>query len=355
MRNLYYIISLLLLPAIASSCISSAKITSVVEKNNEGNFLLKWEVNPYQEGKIDIYSSLSDSSIQNFMPVTTSKIEDQVLLLNPMGSGLREFFILKAGNAYSGIVSNRIIEMNSIKNFRDLGGYFIADNKQMKWGIIYRSGNLTDATLYDQERIRRLGIKTVIDFRSEKSMKSHPLLLHPSIRKVLLPITPMDAAKLDEQMKDEDFNRSDAIKYVQESYVGIVENYKKEFSELFVVLTNEGNYPVLLSGSLGKDRVGLASYFILYALGVPEYIIEDDYLLSNATIDILKVVYEGKNMPEYTQEAVTAMLSVNKAYINYAMDHIKNKYGSIDNYLEKELNVTRGKKALLRKYLLYPY
>lgn len=334
---------------------SSAKITSVVEKNNEGNFLLKWEVNPYQEGKIDIYSSLSDSSIESFTAVKSTKIEEQVALLNPMGSGLREFFILRAGSAYSGIVSNRMISMNSIKNFRDLGGYFTSDNSQMKWGMIYRSGNLTDATLYDQERIRRLGIKTVIDFRSEKSMKTHPLFLHPFIRKISLPITPMDAAKLDEAMKNENFNRSDAIKYVQESYVGIVENYKKEFAELFNVLTNEANYPLLLSGSLGKDRVGLVSYFILYTLGIPENIIEDDYLLSNSTIDISKVVDEGKDMPEYMQEAVTALLSVNKAYINYAMEHIKQKYGSIDKYLEKELKVTSGKRALLKKYLLYKY
>ena len=327
----------------------------MVEKNDEGNFLLKWEVNPYQEGKIDIYSSLSDSTLENFTPVKSTKIEEQVALLNPMGSGLREFFILRAGSAYSGVVSNRIITMNSIKNFRDLGGYFTSDNAQMKWGMIYRSGNLTDATLYDQERIRRLGIKTVIDFRSEKSMKAHPLFLHPSIRKVSLPIIPMDAAKLDERMKDENFNRSDAIKYVQEAYVGIVENYKKEFTELFNILANESNYPILLSGSLGKDRVGLASYFILYTLGVPEYIIEDDYLISNTTIHISNVIKDGRDMPEYMQEAITAMLSVNKAYINYATEYIKNTYGSMDKYLEKELNVTSGKRALLRKYLLYKY
>jgi|GEM_PF-6159306 len=55
------------------------------------------------------------------------------------------------------------------------------------------------------------------------------------------------------------------------------------------------------------------------------------------------------------QEAITAMLSVNRAYINYVIDHIKQQYGSVDNYLEKELNVGSGKKILLKKYLLYPY
>ncbi|HHU41569.1 MAG TPA: tyrosine-protein phosphatase, partial [Fermentimonas caenicola] len=61
------------------------------------------------------------------------------------------------------------------------------------------------------------------------------------------------------------------------------------------------------------------------------------------------------NLPENMQEAVTAMLSVNRSYLNYVIDHINNKYGSVDAYLEKELRVSNGKKNLLRKYLLYNF
>ena len=60
-------------------------------------------------------------------------------------------------------------------------------------GEIYRSGNLSNATLYDQEKIRRLNIRTVIDFRSERTARRYPILLHPSIRKIALPLMPMDA------------------------------------------------------------------------------------------------------------------------------------------------------------------
>ena len=163
----------------------------------------------------------------------------------------------------------------------------------------------------------------------------------------------MDADKLNEQMNDKNFNRSDAIRYVQDAYVGIVENYKSEFTELFNILTDKTNYPILLSGSLGKDRVGLATYFILYALGISEYVIQEDYLISNQTIKISKLIEDGQNLPEYQQEAITALLSVNRAYIQYAIEHIQQKYNSLDNYIEKELRVTPGKKILLRKYLLY--
>lgn len=355
MKRLHFILYLFLLLILASSCMSTVKITSVVEKDRGGDFLLKWEVSPDQEGDIDIYSSLSDSSLTNFTPLTSKRITDQVLRVSPTGSGLREYFILRTAGVYSGVVANRSIDMNNIKNFRDIGGYFTSDNRQIKWGQIYRSGDVSNATLYDQERIRRLNIRTVIDFRSEKTAKKYPLLLHPSIRKISLPLAPMDAEKLDEQLSDGDFNRSDAIRYVQESYVDIVENHKEQFGEMFDLLTNDSNYPVLLAGSLGKDGVGLASYFILYALGIPHSILEEDYMLSNQEIDPAKAKIDARNLPEPLQEAVTAMLSVNRAYLNYVIDHIKQQYGSVDNYLEKELRVTSGKKNLLRKYLLYQF
>lgn len=355
MKKLYFILHLFLLLMLANSCMSTVKITSVVEKDREGDFLLKWEVSPDQEGDIDIYTSLTDSSLTSFMPLTSRKITDQVLRVSPTGSGLREYFILRTGGVYSGVVANRTIEMNNIKNFRDVGGYFTADNRQIKWGEIYRSADLTNATLYDQERIRRLNIKTIIDFRSDRTAKKYPLLLHPSIRKIALPLAPMDAEKLDEQVRDEHFDRSDAIRYVQESYVDIVENHKEQFGEMFDLLTNDSNYPILMTESLGKDGVGLASYFILYALGVPPGTLEDDYMLSNREIDPAKAKIDARNLSEPLQEAVTAMLSVNRAYLNYVIEHIKQKYGSVDNYLEKELRVTVGKKNLLRKYLLYQF
>ena len=354
-KKLYSINLLFLVVILANSCMSTIKITSVVEKDSRGDFLLKWEVSPDQEGDIDIYSSLSDTSLSEFTPVTSARIKDQVLRINPTGSGLREYFILRTSGVQSGVVANRVIDMYNIKNFRDIGGYYTNDNRQLKWGKIYRSADLSSATLYDQEKIRRLNIKTIIDFRSEQASGKYPILLHPSIHRFALPLTPMDAEKLDNQLLNQNFNRSDAIKYVQESYVDIIENHKEQFGEMFDLLTNDANYPILLSGSLGKDGVGIATYLILYAIGIPHNTIVQDYMLTNRLIDPAKTEIDAGNLSEPVQEAVTAMLSVNRAYINYAVDHINTKYESVDNYLEQELRVTSGKRNLLRKFLLYPF
>ena len=61
---------------IAAGCASTVKITSVAERNKEGDLLLKWEVSPDQEGNINIYSSQSDTDIGNFTPIKTSNITE---------------------------------------------------------------------------------------------------------------------------------------------------------------------------------------------------------------------------------------------------------------------------------------
>ncbi|MGI6073575.1 MAG: tyrosine-protein phosphatase [Fermentimonas sp.] len=353
-RKTNYILASLILLSI-SSCMSTIKITSVVEKDEQGDFLLKWEVSPDQEGDIHVYSSMTDSSLDNFTPLSTARVADQVMKINPTGSGLREYFLLSTAGVNSGVIANRAIDMDNIKNFRDIGGYFTTDDKQIKWGEIFRSADISSATLYDHEKIRRLKIKTVIDFRSYAASKKYPILTHPNIRKFSLPITPMNAEKLETLVAKEDFNRSDAIQYVQEAYVDIIENNKEQFSEMFDILINDANYPILITGELGKDAIGLASYLILYSLGVSQNTLESDYMLSNKYVDPTKAEVDASNLSEHLQEAVTAMLSVNKAYLNYVIQFINDKYGSVDNYLEKELRVTSGKKNLLRKYLLYPY
>ncbi len=351
MEYINKIIVFLTLSLLLMSCMSTIKIASVVEKNTDGDFLLKWEVSPDVDGKIDIYSAMSDTSIRNFSSVRTKLVEDQFALLNPSGSGLREFFILKTSGVTSGIVSNRFIDMDNISNFRDIGGYFTGDENQLRWGQIYRSGHLSNSNLFDQEKLKRLGIKTIIDFRTEKDKKAHPYFIN--IPKINIPIESGDFNSIKDILLKENFTRSETILYMQEAYKEIVENNSDKYADMFDVLLDKNNYPILLSSHLGKDRVGIAAALLLYALGVPEHIIEEDYLASNKYIDPKKTISFSYPLPETLQEAMTALFAANSAYINYAFDYIKDTYGSIDNYLEKKVRVSKGKIIILRKLMLY--
>ena len=51
-------------------------------------------------------------------------------------------------------------------NFRDLGGYAVADGGHVRWGRLYRSDSLHTITAADAPMLRDLGVHTAIDFRS---------------------------------------------------------------------------------------------------------------------------------------------------------------------------------------------
>ena len=66
----------------------------------------------------------------------------------------------------------------------------------------------------------------------------------------------------------------------------LVMNYHKEYRQIFDILLNSTNYPVVIHCSSGKGRTGIASALILASLGVNSDIIMEDYRLSNDYFNI---------------------------------------------------------------------
>ena len=61
----------------------------------------------------------------------------------------------------------RHIPLDGQPNFRDIGGYTANDGRQVRWGTVYRSGELNKLSDRDLDRLAELGIRTVVDLRSE--------------------------------------------------------------------------------------------------------------------------------------------------------------------------------------------
>ena len=78
----------------------------------------------------------------------------------------------------------------------------------------------------------------------------------------------------------------------------------------------------------------------------------DDYLLNNKYLDKRVVPLDIFNAPPEIQEAVTILMSAEERFINSALDAIKKRYGTIDNYLNEELGVSPSVKRELQQILL---
>lgn len=336
----------------AAGCSQESSISFFCEKDRAGNYILKWEVTPKDEkDEVKIYMSKDDTGFRE-PPVLTASVNDYVATIPTGDSVGRHYFRLKVNKTFSGVISNRVFKTDSVQNFRDLGGYYTVSGKQVKWGKLYRSGELYELTAKDRKMLDALDIKTVIDFRDEEEKLQYPDG-YQAPKTIHIPMFTGNRAYVREKIIDGTFYRGDAIIFTQDTYKTLVVDHSEEFARFFDILCDESNYPVVFHGYLGKDRVGLASYILLYVLGVSNNINEEDYLLSNSNIAEEQVMGEARFLPERMQEAATVVCKVNLSYLNYAKTCMINKSGSIDNYITNELKLTEDKKEKLRQILLY--
>ena len=80
---------------------------------------------------------------------------------------------------------DRHILLEGAVNFRDLGGYPAGDGTRTRWRRLFRADGLGELTADDLEVVRTLGIRTVIDLRSEFELErsrfdvdAHPVAFH---------------------------------------------------------------------------------------------------------------------------------------------------------------------------------
>lgn len=342
--------------AICSSCFKpSVSINVLCENDARSNYILKWEIfpEPDESATIDIFTSYYDTTFPSY-PGKTVKADDFIAVIDNKPDSLRRmFFKVKFGKSSSGIISNRLFLMDSIQNFRDMGGYLTSSQKQVRWGMLYRSGTFSYLSDKDRSKLKNLNIKTVLDLRTKDSKSEFPEKNHVVKNYVRIPIGVNGYESISKKILEDRFLRGDAIIFTQDIYRSFVENYSKEYAAFFNYLCNKDNYPIAFNCLLGKDQSGLAAYLLLYILGVPPETAEEDYMFSNEGIKRLMFFKDAGNMSESKQEAMTMISNVDLSNLRYALSCVRKKYGSVDYYIENELGMTHRKCELLRSILLY--
>ncbi|MCR4562771.1 MAG: tyrosine-protein phosphatase [Bacilli bacterium] len=184
----------------------------------------------------------------------------------------------------------RRIPMESIYNFRDLGGY------ACRYGhthskVIYRSGGLDRASENDINRIRDLGIKSVIDLRNEKSRSAEP---NPFAKMEGIDYYPLNVNG-DGRVP---INRWDMIN----SYIEMLEEPNSAAAIFRTIAQCEK--PCVIHCQAGKDRTGSICMLLLWANGVDFEDINADYMLSFPyLVGLTKETL--KNYPDFPKAVLT--------------------------------------------------
>ena len=263
---------------------------------------------------------------------------------------------------------NRQVELDGQPNFRDIGGYKTVDGKTVKWGQVYRSGELPRLTNEDVMILESLGIKTVISFLSQPEIDAKGEdRLPEGVKEISIPIDTEDATRgLAEEIliarQTGDFSNV-PVEINPEIHKLLINIANKEYAQLLREVLDSSNRPIVFHCSHGIHRTGTATALLLTILGVPWETIREDYLLSNlyrkeevdhrlVQLRKLAAKNQGITPDEVDMTNTNAFYILEAEYIDAALDEAIKKYGSMDNYIKEGLGITDEEIQKLKDALL---
>lgn len=250
--------------------------------------------------------------------------------------------------------------METLVNFRDIGGYKTNEGRKVKKKRLLRSAEVVSLSSKDHNRLLSdYQLKTIIDLRGQDEIKEKPddeikdvEYCNIDVMKELKKRTASKAGMMTllERRDPEEHMMSIYKEFVlnrgaQESYRQFVKelNTKEEGSTLFHCFA-------------GKDRTGMAAVIILKILGVHQDDIFEDYLLTNVQREqansVLLKEAEKNGLTLSQLEALEVAMSVRASYLHYALSIIDNEFGNFFGYLEKGLQLNEQDFSTLKELYL---
>lgn len=223
------------------------------------------------------------------------------------------------------MIMRRRFCFENAKNIRDLGGFPTTDGKITKYGILLRSEELCSLTLSEKELLFQYGIRKVIDFRnaSECYLKQHSLKNYKNIVYKNIPL-----------FTDKTVPSINLETNWKMAYVDIVENHSLWIKSILDEILQTKN-AVLFNCTTGKDRTGVIAALLLEIVHTCRDDIYADYAVSQL---YLKQKYysliENLNYCENKEGILKKpFFSTNPENIQYLLEYIDAKYGSLSDYL----------------------
>src|SRR5450756_933041 len=240
----------------------------------------------------------------------------------------------------------RHLDLAGASNFRDLGGYPGKDGRTVRWRQIFRSNHLGHLTEADIAVLRPLGLRSAFDFRGTEERDAAMCSL-AGISVHSLPIEPTVVAALRARLAGgAALSSADALEVMRDSYRNYVRYNTPSFRALFAHLL-EDRAPLVIHCTAGKDRTGFASALILHALGVPDQVIAEDYLLTNRFYR--RDPSASSELPDNVRQVPG---SVDASFLAAAFDAIGADYGDLESYFSDGLGLGAQQRAeLAARYL----
>lgn len=267
--------------------------------------------------------------------------------------------------------AQQFLPVGSIVNARDLGGYPTANGMIVRSGLLLRSASLAEVSEKDLAYLAGISIGTMVDFRMDFELRGKEDKIIPGAQYVRLPINSSGMDIADEDARELSRHKSfDVRKFImiaafnkraqriaREMYPTMVTDTgcQEQFAQ-FLQLVVHADSAILFHCTQGKDRTGLASAYILSALGVDRETIIKDFDATNAIYakDVKRISRRIRFLggKDKELETVKAFIGANTENFINALDLIDSEYGSMSNYLQGPLGLSEEDIRLMKEHYL---
>ncbi|WP_330256688.1 tyrosine-protein phosphatase [Nocardia sp. NBC_00565] len=252
-----------------------------------------------------------------------------------LAAGLTVAFAPVAGVALADPVSvadttvDRSLNLQGVQNGRDAGGYRTTDGRWIRTGLVYRTGQLNNATLADLAELSRRDIRFVDDLRTVYERTLGPDRIPPGATAQVDDVigqAPPQTLITTLTGGNDLYRAFITAPGANEAFTSVLRD---------IIDTKDG--AVLYHCTAGKDRTGWTSAVLLTILGVDRDTVTQDYLLSNQ--------YRNANPND-------PLNGVSTAWLDAAFDQANQTYGSFDNYVRDGLQLSADDVAALKAKML---
>ncbi|MBX3080016.1 MAG: tyrosine-protein phosphatase [Anaerolineae bacterium] len=309
--------------------------------------------------QVEVFASATPDAMGTLQGTVTSAKEFTVTGLD---RPVRYYFTLKithAGQTSERKVAERILPLENGSNFRDIGGYPTAEGNHTRWGRIFRTGSFSGFSEFDKQYLTQLGLKLVCDLRTDSEVEHSPDELpepnvtywrqalftqresQDGVRRFLLSVN--DVQKINNAL-------------LQSYTLDMLDRKGAMFGAILQRCADESQLPMAIHCTAGKDRTGVTIALLFAALGVPDDIIVADYSLTNFYHGVIRSALKrnsrGLRILRLTQDDLMPLLLAHPDTMRGTLVHLRESYGSYENYLAQQAGIDAETIARLRNLLL---